>query len=243
MNQPTTPADAVGKATLDAVSRAGKFNYWMYQQVKPYLKGNVLEVGSGTGNISSFIAADGFNTVLSDIQPAYADLLTRKFSDTSSIKGVLQIDMQDPQFTTRYASLKGSFDAICMLNVIEHLSDDRIAVANCRFLLKDKGHLILLAPAYSFLFCQLDRNLGHFRRYTTRSLAKVCADNGFTILQQRYFNIAGIAGWLVSGKILGSVQLQPGQMKLFDNLMPLVKLADAMCLNRAGLSAIVAAQK
>lgn len=243
MNHLTQQADPVGAATLDAVAGAVKFNHWMYQQIQPFLKGHVLELGSGTGNISQFIVSDGFQTVLSDYQPDYLSLLTSKFGNRPSVRGILQIDMQDPAFTTTYAHLQSSFDSICMLNVIEHLRDDQAAVANCRFLLKEQGHLILLAPAYSFLYCKLDKNLGHYRRYTSRSLARVCTQNNLEVIKHRYFNVAGIAGWLLFGKIMGVEQLKPGQLSLFDRCMPVIRLADRICLRMTGLSAIVVAQK
>lgn len=243
MNYVTQPEDPVGAATLDAVAGATKFNYWMYQQIQPFLKGRVLEMGSGTGNISQFIVAGGFETVLSDYQPAYLSVLTSKFGNNPSVGKIMQIDIQDPAFTSTYAHLQSSFDSICMLNVIEHLRDDKAAVANCRFLLKNNGHLILLAPAYSFLYCELDKNLGHYRRYTTRSLAQTCTQHGLKLLMRRYFNLAGIAGWLLYGKILGAAQLKAGQMSLFDRCMPVIRLADRICFRMMGLSAIVVAQK
>lgn len=243
MNEFINIADPVGAATLEAVSGAARFNHWMYQQIRPFLQGRVLEIGSGTGNISTFIVRDGFDTVLSDYQQKYLDLLSKKFSPQLSAKQIIRIDLQDPQFASTYASLQGSFDSICMLNVIEHLQDDLAAVANCRFLLKEKGLLVLLAPAYSFLYCDLDKNLGHYRRYTTQTLSLVCTSNKFRLLKKRYFNVTGIAGWLLSGKLLGAQQLKPGQMKLFDALMPFVKLADKICCHQVGLSAIVVAQK
>ena len=43
----TINAENHGTETLEVISDAGKFNQWMYQTIKPYCGGNVLEVGSG----------------------------------------------------------------------------------------------------------------------------------------------------------------------------------------------------
>ncbi len=59
--------DIEGKQILDAISKANKFNAWMYSKVKPYLGEENLEVGSGIGNISSFVVNDGYKLIFSDL--------------------------------------------------------------------------------------------------------------------------------------------------------------------------------
>ncbi|MCC6516189.1 MAG: class I SAM-dependent methyltransferase, partial [Chitinophagales bacterium] len=46
--------DADGQTTLEAIDKADNFNEWMYQTIKPFCKGKVLEIGSGIGNISRY---------------------------------------------------------------------------------------------------------------------------------------------------------------------------------------------
>lgn len=238
-----TRGDAVGAATLEIISGADSFNRWMYEEIKPYLHGLVLELGSGTGNISRFVLEDKFETVLSDYNSAYVDCLQKKFSGNPCFKAVVSINLQDPHFEKENQQLHEKFDSIFLLNVIEHLQHDGTAVVNCRYLLKPGGTLIVLAPAYHFLYCDLDKNLGHFRRYTTNSLANLLGQNQFTITRKKYFNLAGIAGWFVWGKLLRTQQLQAGSMKLFNILVPLIRLADRLTARSIGLSAIVTGKK
>ncbi len=47
--------DIEGEDTLIAIAKADKFNFWMYSQLRPFLQGNILEIGSGIGNISDFL--------------------------------------------------------------------------------------------------------------------------------------------------------------------------------------------
>jgi 2-polyprenyl-3-methyl-5-hydroxy-6-metoxy-1,4-benzoquinol methylase len=63
--------DPIGKHTLKIISGATRFNHWMYSEIKPLLKGNILEIGSGIGNISRHIIKDGFPVTLSDYNPEY----------------------------------------------------------------------------------------------------------------------------------------------------------------------------
>ncbi len=243
MNTAPYNSDPVGAATLAVISAANKFNRWMYEEIKPHLKGEILELGSGTGNISEFILKDNFTTVLSDYNSAYTGILKKKFEQYSNLKEVLSINLQKTSFEKEYAALHNQFDTIVLLNVIEHLEDDTIAVANCKYMLKQGGKLILLAPAYGFLYCNLDRNLGHYRRYTIHSLAALLEKNKMTIIEKKYFNLAGISGWLIWGKLLNKPQLQQGTMKIFNTLVPVFRFTDQLFFKKLGLSAITTGKK
>jgi len=235
--------DVTGAATLGIISAAEKFNRWMYEEIKPLLKGRVLELGSGTGNISRLVLEDKFNTVLSDYNNAYLHDLKKKFSGYPNLEKILSIDLQDPQFEKNNEFLREKFDSIFLLNVIEHLKDDAAAVAHCRYMLKSGGHLILLAPAWSFLFCDLDKNLGHYRRYNIRSLCRLLAENKLPVIEKKYFNLAGISGWFVWGKILRKQQLGQGSMTLFNKFVPFFRFADRVVFKKIGLSAIATGKK
>jgi SAM-dependent methyltransferase len=235
--------DIIGSATLSVIAKADKFNYWMYQEIKPYLKANVLEIGSGIGNISTFLLQEGYTTTLSDYNNNYVQHLLSNFSGFPNFAGALRLDLQHPTFEQEYGSLHQKFDTIFLLNVIEHLKDDKKAVGFCKFMLKPGGHLVLLAPAYNFLYCPFDEHLGHYRRYSTKSLSKLFQDNGLQITKKKYFNLAGIAGWFIWGKLLKKQQLEQREMHFFNMAVPLFKLADRLIFKKIGLSAIVAGKK
>ena len=48
-----------GHETLKTIAKANEFNQWMYEAIEPYLKGKILEVGSGIGNISRYAIKKG----------------------------------------------------------------------------------------------------------------------------------------------------------------------------------------
>lgn len=235
--------DKVGKETLEAISAADNFNRWMYQTIKPFAKGKVLEIGSGIGNISKHFLRDNFQLMLSDYNPAYCEELRTKFSGNPNVLGVQQINLVDPNFDDRYNHLFQKFDTVFALNVIEHIEDDHLAIANCRKFLKSGGHLIILVPSYQKLFNTFDLHLGHYRRYTTSKLSGIFGDNSFKILQQQYFNFIGIIGWFLNGNILKKKNLPMGQMKIYNSLVPVFKVIDRGLQNKIGLSTIVVGKK
>lgn len=235
--------DAIGEETLEAIGKAEKFNHWMYRTIKPWCKGEVLEIGSGAGNISKFFLEDGFRLTLTDIRKNYCKKLEGKFSGSPSLHGVVQMDLVDPDFDKTHASVLGTFDTVFALNVVEHIENDLLALQNSRKLLRPGGNLIILVPSYGWMYNRFDIGLGHYRRYTKKSLSRLFGKSGFQILHRQYFNFTGLFGWFVSGKILRKKVIPTGQVSLFNHLIPLVKLLDSLTFRSAGLSTIVVGKK
>lgn len=235
--------DPVGSHTLQVIAKAGKFNRWMYEQFNSFLKGEVLEIGSGIGNISEFVMEEGYNITLSDYNREYIDWLKQKYSGNKNVRRILAIDLLDNDFENAYKDLKENFDSIFLLNVIEHLKDDSLATKNCRFLLKPQGHLIILAPAHQWLYCKFDRELGHYRRYNHKRMTVLLKKHGFTVLNKQYFNFSGIAGWFLLGKIFNRKMLKQGEMSAFNSIVPIARFFDNITFKKIGLSIIVTGQK
>ncbi len=93
-----------------------------------------------------------------------------------------------------------------------------------RRLLTSHGRLVLLVPALPVLYGSLDRMLGHFRRYTKSILRERYAAAGLTMRHLEYFNLAGIPGWWVTGRVLRKTMIPTGPLALFDRLVPLFRL-------------------
>ncbi len=230
--------DPDGEKTLRVISKAGKFNRWMYQTIRPYSKGKVLEIGSGIGNISAFFLDDGYSITLSDIRTHYFEDLKNKFSGFVNLESAIQMDLVDDLFREKFSYLQGYFDTVFALNVVEHIEDDNRAIQNCRYLLKEGGNIIILVPAYRSLYNGFDENLGHFKRYTKKTIEALLSKNNFSIIHSQYFNLAGILGWYFSGSLLKKQTIPEGQMGLYNLLVPIFKIMDKVILNKAGLSVI-----
>ena len=237
------PHDPTGHQTLEIISRGEAFNRWMYKTIKPLLQGAVLEIGSGIGNISDFVVKDGYTVSLSDYDEAYQSILSEKYNRFSNVQGVYRIDLEDPQFFSTYVDLKEKYNTIFLLNVIEHIGDHQRAIRHCSYLLKPQGRLVVLAPAYTQLYSGLDKELGHYRRYTKQSLSSLLQHQRLTIVHQQYFNMLGLAGWFFWGKIARRSQLTRSTFNLYNLMIPLARLLDKMTGNKAGLSVIVTGAK
>jgi len=232
--------DQEGLEILDVISSAAKFNRWLYETIAPYCTGKTLEIGSGVGNISDFFITDKKTVYLSDIRGNYRNILEKKFKLDSN--SVLDIDIAHSDFTKTYPTLLSSFDSVFALNVVEHIKDDDLAIKNMLSLLKPRGQMTILVPAYQSLYNDIDVSLEHFRRYTKKSLSALMGKYA-PVTKTFYFNATGILAWWISGKILRHKTIPAGEMKLYNTFVPVFKLVDKIVAKQMGLSVVCVIQK
>ena len=122
--------------------------------------GDVLDVGCGDGRYSRLLETS--NRVVSLDLSAVGAAMTRASRRPGSpiLRGsALELPFED-----------ASFDAVVALETLEHIEDDRAALVECFRVLRPGGRLLFSVPADPRLFCDIDREDGHFRRYTERDL-------------------------------------------------------------------------
>src|SRR5436190_1911904 len=112
-----------GELTLKLLQKASRYNGWVYQILRPYLGREILEVGSGIGNMTRYFLGHGQVTA-SDISPFCLRELTRSFSEYDSVK-VRSLDIS----RNSYPELE-LYDTIVCLNVLEHIENDVVALKN-----------------------------------------------------------------------------------------------------------------
>jgi glycosyltransferase involved in cell wall biosynthesis len=210
-----------GELTLKLLQKASKYNGWVYQMLKPYIGRDILEIGSGIGNMTRYFVPHGKVTA-SDISPFCLRELDRTFAENESVK-VRRLDISQ----NHYPEIE-LYDTIICLNVLEHIENDVEALRNMYRLLKKKGKLVLYVPANPRLYCDIDRGVGHHRRYVERELTGKMKQAGFHVAHSRHHNILGAIGWWVNGKVLGKKHIGATDVSGFERLMPLVKIQDKL---------------
>src|SRR5450631_2670376 len=195
-------SDHAGLETLEVFSGAPEVNRWLFEKINGFLQGEILEIGSGIGNISGFLLSEQPSVYLSDLRQEYCLRLENKFHGHPHLRGIYQLDLSLTDFKSRYSDLLETFDTVIALNVIEHIKDDQTAIENAKTLLRIGGKLVVLVPAIPRLYNTLDRHLGHFRRYTKTELRELIEKAGLKFGGCRYFNAAAIPVWWYSGSLL-----------------------------------------
>jgi SAM-dependent methyltransferase len=180
---------------------------------------------------------------LTDIRDNYCDILKDKYSTRKNLIGVQNVDLIDLNFDDNNADLLEAFDTVFALNVVEHIEDDCLAIANCKKMLKPGGNLIILVPAYQTLYNQFDKELYHYKRYLSKEIVSLFNSNNLITLKSFYFNALGIASWFVSGKLAKKKTIPSSQMGFYNKIIFLAKIIDFFLMKKIGLSAIIIGKK
>lgn len=231
--------DPVGARTLEALQAAGRYAAWQVEQVAEFLGSRILEVGAGIGNISAhLVAAQPGALFVSDRNDQYLSRLRRAFAAEAGVR-VVRLALPGID-VDKWATER--IDTIVAFNVIEHIEDDITAVGELAATLVPGGRLLLIVPAHELLYSDLDMALGHYRRYSVHSVSQLLYNAGLRPLRIRYFNMAGAVGWFLRGQIRGKRELAASSLRLFDWLVPILKLEDVMP-RPFGLSVVAVAEK
>jgi len=136
----------------------------------------LLDLGCGTGaNLPFFcehIGTSGHVTAL-DYSPLALDFAKEKTRDLPV--SLLRCDALRLPFPDT------SFDIVSMLDVLEHLRDDDVAMQEVHRVLRPGGHFVWSVPAYKKLWSKHDEALQHFRRYEKLELQQLLKRHGFQI--------------------------------------------------------------
>ena len=224
-----------GLKTLESMSQAQWYNKWTLNKFKKFLNGEILEVGCGIGNFTRTLTSFGQVWAI-DINNEYIEKIGERV-DRGTQVGFGNIEKGEYFFQTR------KFDTIVCLNVLEHIKDDVATVNNLHKLLKKNGKLILLVPAHRFLYGEIDRSIGHFRRYDKIALTKKFEKLGFKVAFSRRINFLGALGWFIAGKILQKETVGEENIKIFNLIAPLVLPLENLIEPPIGTSILIDAKK
>ncbi|MEI6337097.1 MAG: methyltransferase domain-containing protein [Verrucomicrobiota bacterium] len=210
MNSPEAPNAAAVSADFEfaALHEALFYPRAIVEEFTPYLKGQVIEVGAGIGQLTALFAEKIGRENVQGIEPdaQFARLFRERCPDIRLVEGTVS---ELPSNT--------ACDTIVSVNVMEHIRDHVEEMTRYRNLLAPrKGHLCILTPARPEIYARIDKDFGHFRRYTKSSIQEALASAGFIPKKIFYFNFPGYFVWLLNFKILKSRSFNPLMVKFYD---------------------------
>lgn len=206
-NQPNALAQTAD-FEFAALNEAKNYRHALLRDFQLYLRGNVLEVGAGIGQITSELRQmPGIQKLLS-IEPdaAFCAQFRARFSEHDLLQGTVG-DLQS----------KTDWNAILSINVLEHIEMDAVELAAYhRLLLPAQGALCLFVPARPEIYAPIDKDFGHFRRYTRLELRRKVEGAGFKLVRIRYYNFVGYFAWWASFCLLKKRSFDVAAVRLFD---------------------------
>jgi len=224
--------------TLLLLEQTEAYHAWLIDQIRSFLRGNILEVGCGIGNLTGLLLDCG-KVWASDIEGNYLKIVKERYGSHPNFVSALIWDIRIPPLR----DFPKTFDTVVCSNVLEHIEEDLTVLNHFYQMLSKGGRVVLLVPALKWLYNSLDQDLGHVRRYTKKELATKIKQSGFQLLHLTYFNPFGILGWFINGTLLRRRLLPKHQVRLFNQFVPMFRILETFVPNWIGQSLIAIGEK
>jgi SAM-dependent methyltransferase len=211
MDLPPSPLASVGNFEFEALRWARNYRAALLREFAPFLSGDLVEVGAGIGQMTELLARlPGVRQVLAvEPDPRFCEELRQRLPR----QPVCQGKVTDLGRGT-------ACDGIVSTNVLEHIEEDlRELISYASLLSERQGVLCLFVPARQEIYAPLDRDFGHFRRYSKAGLADKLRRAGFEIVRLYYFNIIGYFGWWFSFRLLRKRAFDAATVRIFDRMV------------------------
>lgn len=222
---------------FEQLADAKKYYRWVVDTFHTWIGQRVLEVGCGQGNVTTNLLDREFVLGI-DFDETYLANIRKRFATHKNFSA------ENRDITRDVVTLKAQrFDTIVCMNVIEHIEDEVGAAKKMWDILEPGGQIIMLAPAFQALFSPYDHKVGHYRRYTKKTLRKTLESAGFSVPKTYYFNMLGALGWFVVFKLLKRDFAGEGNVSLQEKLIPLLQTIERILPAPFGLSVIAIGQK
>ncbi len=203
---------------LQLFRHAVNWKKYFSEKIRPYISGDVLEVGAGLGGNIPFLMNDSV-TSWTCLEP------DKNLSDKISVEERIQKingTLKDIENSLRY-------NCIIYIDVLEHIENDAAEIQSASRFLKENGRIIILSPAYNYLMSDFDKEIGHYRRYHTSTLRAVMKTGMLMEEKIFYLESAGIILLLINKFITRKKYPSAANIKIWDRLViPVSKITDAI---------------
>ncbi len=227
---------------IDSIKNASNFAKWSISIIDKYIGNNILEIGAGLGTFTDFFLQKKTVITTEIDNNCFAELL-KKYDNNPKIK-VINGDILDESFVEIIKRDNTDIDTVICFNVLEHIEDDLKAIGSMKKCLGKDGYIILRVPAFNLLYSNLDKNVGHFRRYSKKDISEKILFNGLEIVDLSYMDIVGFMAWFFLFKILRKESFaSENQIGIYDKLVPLFSKIEKLIKYPFGLTLFAVCKK
>jgi len=181
-----SPTEVVSMADswFEVANKSHFWIKWRYDALSklrkhlPKVGTKVFEIGCGTCIFSSQLEDSGYIADACDLN----ELALKASLPLNGDKYIYNIYDQNPKLLKKY-------DAIYLMDVIEHIDDHVSFLKAATNHLKSGGIVVINVPAHDFLFSKYDEVAGHKRRYNLSSLNKLANEAGLEWVDGKYWGL------------------------------------------------------
>jgi 2-polyprenyl-3-methyl-5-hydroxy-6-metoxy-1,4-benzoquinol methylase len=163
----------------------------IYTVLEPGTKPRLLDIGSGNGSLTHFLAQQGYEVVGVEPSESGIQLANKSFPDCTFIQSDIY-QLPDAKF-------KGQFDIVIAVEVIEHLFYPRELIKAAKNCLKPHGIFVLTTPYHGYiknvllaLSGKMDQHFtslwdgGHIKFFSVETLTNLLQSENFTNIQFKF---------------------------------------------------------
>ena len=228
---------------LELFAKAANWKAYYGAQLRPFIGSKVLEVGAGIGATTRVLCRSEAmaDWLCLEPDPAMAGQIAAAIGQGGLPAGCRVEAGTVGDLLAR--GQEGCYDSVIYIDVLEHIADDRAELAAAWRLLGPGGYLVVLSPAFSWLYTPFDKAVGHFRRYHRAGLLGIAPAGARPVLV-RYLDSVGLLASLANRLLLRSGMPTQSQVLTWDRLMvPFSRMADPLVGYAFGRSILAVWQK
>ena len=219
---------------LDIFDNAKVWIKYVHFLNKKYYRNDFLEVGAGIGSFTDNYEKNIKNIFLTEIDENNLNILKSKYKNNLNIK-IIEKEVEH---------IEEKFNTIAHFNVLEHIKEDKEEIYNCLNKINQNGYLVILVPAHNKLYSNLDKDVGHYRRYEKSFFEKLDL-KGNLIVELKYIDCLGYLLYYLN-KIFFKDETYPSNFKIFvwDKLFtPITMIIDFLTFYKLGKNILCVIKK
>lgn len=200
---------------LESLTDLPRYYGWILERFGSALTGRCVEYGAGLGTVSRRLLPRVETLEL--VEPSA--LVARLREDVRAWPDASRVTVVQGRLEEHVAGIAPqSIDCFVLVNVLEHVRDDGVALAAMFRALRPGGHLCVFVPAHRALYSPFDRSVGHFRRYERPELRWLSTAAGFEIVRLEFMDVLGVLPWLLVHRLARRTSMSAGAARLYDRI-------------------------
>lgn len=221
-----------GTSNLEAMASAKNYNRYLVELVSTKLAGAgfLLDFGAGLGTYALELREKHFSVAC--LEPDLKQSITLERLGLNNFRNINEVP-------------DSSIEAVYSLNVLEHIENDSECMETLRRKMVTGGRILIYVPAFNSLFSNMDKHVGHYRRYNKKTLNQLFPRASWRILETEYVDSVGFFASIYL-KLFGAKdgRLDPKTVNFYDRILfPISRIFDIVFRFRFGKNVWILAQK